>query len=409
MASTKQHGITPARPGTGASRSPAGRDSRGSHQRRSRRGRLAAVVAAGTALLAAALTVVVLLAGSGPASPPRAPVTAPLGASVASLPYWSIGNGTSVVLSHRHDFTEASPWIYGLTPGGQIEPQYGGGQAAAVTSSIGRLRAEGLRIVPTIANVTGGNWAYQPVARVLHDPALMRQQIAAIVALVRQHDYAGIDIDYEELHAADRQAFTTYVTELAAALHAHGKVLSVAVFAKISNGGYGPRNAAQDYAAIGRAADQVRLMAYDNHWATSPPGPVAPIGWVRSVLGYARSQIPASKIILGIPLYGYNWVAGHGQGISWQQAVSLAREHSARIRYDTASQSPWFSYTDAAGRPHQVWFENPASSAAKFRLARQAGAGGVFWWMYGHAAPGTWSALSQAPAARPAPAPGGSS
>ncbi|MDR0341747.1 MAG: hypothetical protein LBI49_01310 [Nocardiopsaceae bacterium] len=403
MDNSRQPVITAARPaGTGTS---ARRARRGPGGSRRRRGRLAAVLAAAAALLAAVLAAVTVLAGSGPAAPPRV--------SVASLPYWSISNGTSVVASHRHDFTEASPWIYGLTPGGQVGPQYGRGQAAAVTSSIGRLRAEGLRIVPTIANITGGTFAYQPVARVLHDPALMRQQIAAIVALVRQHDYAGIDIDYEELRAADRQVFTTYITELAAALHAHGKILSVAVFAKTSNGGYGPRNAAQDYAAIGRAADQVRLMAYDNHWASSPPGPVAPIGWVRSVLGYARSQIPVSKIILGIPLYGYDWVspgghAGHGQGISWQQAVSLARQHAARIRYDTASQSPWFSYTDSTGRPHQVWFENPASSAAKYQVARQAGAGGVFWWMYGHAAPGTWSALSQAPAARSAPAPGGS-
>jgi spore germination protein YaaH len=283
--------------------------------------------------------------------------------------------------------------VYGLTASGRVAPQFPPGQAGAVTADIGRLRAAGLRVVPTIANVTGGKFAYQPVARVLHDPALMRQQISAIVTLVQQRGYSGIDIDYEELHAADRQAFSTYITHLADALHARGKILSVAVFAKATNAGYAPRNVAQDYAAIGRAADQVRLMAYDNHWASSPPGPVAPLGWVRSVLGYARTQIPASKIILGVPLYGYDWTGNHGTGITWQRAVALASEHSVRIRYDSASQSPWFSYTDAAGRQHQVWFENPASSAAKFRLARESGVGGVFCWMYGNEAPGTWSQL----------------
>jgi hypothetical protein len=167
-----------------------------------------------------------------------------------------------------------------------------------------RLHAAGLRVLPSIANITDGKWAYQPVGPMLHSPALMARQVAAIVALVQRHDYAGVDIDYENLHAGDRQAFSTFVRDLAAAPHAHGKLLPVAVFAKTSNAGTDPRNVAQDYAAIGRVADQVRLMGYDYHWATSPPGPIAPVGWIRAVLRYAKTQIPASKIILGIPLYG---------------------------------------------------------------------------------------------------------
>ena len=102
------------------------------------------------------------------------------------------------------------------------------------------------------------------------------------MALVRQHHYAGIDIDYEKLRAGDRQVFTAFISELAAALHARGKVLSVALFAKTTNAGYAPRNMAQDYAAIGRVADQVRIMTYDI--TGPPPGPAR---WHRSA-GFAR-------------------------------------------------------------------------------------------------------------------------
>jgi spore germination protein len=210
---------------------------------------------------------------------------------------------------------------------------------------------------------------------------------------VTRQDYAGVDLDFEGLHAADRQAFSTFVTDLAAALHARGKILSVAVFAKTTDTGYGGQNVAQDYAAIGRAADQVRLMAYDYHWNTSPPGPIAPVGWVRDVLAYAKTQIPLSKIILGIPLYGYDWVGNKASDLTWQQAVQLAEAHGAVVHHDPASQSPWFSYTDSAGRAHQVWFEDPQSSAAKFAVAKEEGVGGVFLWMYGDEAPGTWSVL----------------
>jgi spore germination protein len=322
-------------------------------------------------------------------SPPRHTVV------VASMPYWNIGHGTEAVLSHRHAVNEVSPWMYGLDNASQINTQYPAGQANSVTNEIRRLRAAGQRVVPSIANITGGQWSYQPVARMLHSPALMAQHVAAITALVQQNNYAGIDIDYEDLHAGDRQVFTAFVTRLAVALHARDKVLSVAVFAKTSNAGNDPRNVAQDYAAIGRVADQVRLMGYDYHWATSAPGPVAPVSWLREVLHYAKTQIPASKIILGIPLYGYDWSGGQGAGISWLQALRLARQYHAAPHYDTTSQAPWFSYTDTSGARHTVWYENTASSRAKFDVAQGAGIAGVYLWMYGYEDTGTWSALHQ--------------
>jgi spore germination protein len=325
---------------------------------------------------------------------------------VASLPYWSIGRGTAAVLANRPDVDEASPWMYGLSGDGQIMLDSGIGKTA-LTRSLSQLRARGLPLVPTLANIDAqGNWTYPPVARILHDPVLMARHVAAIVALVNSRHYAGIDIDYEELQAGDRQDFTAFVTRLAGALHAAGKVLSVALFAKATDAGYAPRNVAQDYAAIGRAADQVRLMGYDYHWSTSPPGPIAPISWLSSVLAYAKAQIPAAKIILGVPEYGYDWSRGHGTGITWLQALQRSQQSGVQLRYSTASQAPWFSYTDPAGHRHTVWFEDAQSSRAKFRLAQAAGIGGVYIWMYGSADPGMWPALRQAlPIGPRAPAP----
>jgi spore germination protein len=323
--------------------------------------------------------------------------TSPLGSGVvvASLPYWSIGPGTEGVLANRQDVNEVSPWMYGVGSNGQIILD-SGIDKSAIDVYLNRLRAKGLPLVPTLANVDAqGNWSYGPVARTLHDPAMATRQIADIVALADSNHYAGIDLDYEDLHIGDRQAFTTFVTDLASALHAKGKVLSVALFAKTTDAGYAPRNVAQDYAAIGKVADQVRLMTYDYHWATSPPGPVAPIGWVRGVITYAKTQIPASKIVIGIPQYGYDWSGGHGASVTWQQALQLSRRYHAQPRYDASSQTPWFTYTDASGHKHTVWFENAESSRAKLDVARGAGVGGVYLWMYGSPDPGTWSALNR--------------
>lgn len=312
---------------------------------------------------------------------------------VASMPYWVLQSGTQTVLGERNDFTEASPWMYGLDAAGDVVPQFDGGDES-VTGSISQLRSSRVPLVPTIANVVNGHdFTYQPIAGILHDPARRARQVGQIVDLVTGNDYAGIDIDYENLRAGDRQVFTDFVTELADALHAKGKTLSVAVFAKADDAGYDQRNLAQDYAAIGKAADQVRLMGYDYHWATSPPGPIAPVDWINSVVSYALTQIPADKIVLGIPLYGYDWIGSTGTPIDEQQATELASRYRAKLRYDATSEAPWFTYTDDSGRQHEVWFENARSTAVKLGIARHAGIGGVFLWMTGPADPATWTAL----------------
>lgn len=341
------------------------------------------------AIIAAALVLVVFMIVPKGAGPSRGTLV------VASLPFWNIGPGTEAVERNDQNVNEVSPWIFGLGEDGRITHQYPPERADEVDEHVERLRDAGVPLVPSLANITDGRWSYEPVARVLHDPRLRDRHVREIVELVQREDYTGIDIDYENLRSGDREVFSRFVTDLGGALHASGKTLSVAVFAKDSDRGYDERNVAQDYAAIGRAADQVRLMGYDYHWSTSPPGPVAPIDWVRRVVDYAKSQMPPHRVVLGVPLYGYDWSGGQATSVTWLQAYRLAQQHRVRPEYDAASQSPWFRYTDEQGRPHEVWFENAVSSKAKFEVARGAGIRGVYLWMYGFEDAATWQRLGE--------------
>jgi spore germination protein len=311
---------------------------------------------------------------------------------VASLPFWNLTEGSNVLAANRGTFNEVSPWIYGIARNGQIVPQ--APEAATQTAAgMEQLRKSGIALVPTIANRTNGQWAYEPLANMLHDPAAMTRHIDDVVALVQREGYAGIDIDYEDLPATDRQVFTTFVTRLADALHDNDKILSIAVFAKTTDAGEDGRNAGQDYAAIGAAADEVRVMAYDYHWAESTPGPVAPISWVREVLNYAKSQMSAEKIVLGVPVSGYDWVDGQGEVVTWIQCYGRTRAFNATLRYDRLSESPSFKYTDAQGREHEVWFENAESTATKLDAAKTAGIRGVYLWMISSEDDRTWPTL----------------
>ena len=311
---------------------------------------------------------------------------------VASLPYWYLDAGTDVVLANRPAVTEVSPWLYGLASDGTIVPQYPDSHAGAATADLDKLRQAGLAVVPSIANVTNGSFSYQPIADMLHDADRTKKHIADIVALANNNGFAGIDIDYEDLAAGDRAAFTSFTYQLGQALHAANRTLSVTVFAKSSDDGDDPRDVGQDYVGLGQSADQVRVMGYGDHWESSPAGPIAPVSWVSTALNYAVSRIAPAKIVLGVPLYGMDWVGSKGTPLSWEQATALATSTKATVTYDQTSQAPWFRYTDSAGAAHEVWFENATSSSAKFAIAKQAGVG-VFLWMYGAADPGTWSAL----------------
>jgi spore germination protein YaaH len=353
-------------------------------------------------VLAAALLIggAVLLA-AGRSQPPSADADEPvLPQVIGSLPVWNLAGGTTTIVQHADVFTAASPSLYEVGPTGEVtlRQQPPGVVAPA---QLDALRREGIPIVPTISNTRDGNWDTPLIQAVLHDPDLVARHIDAIVSLVREQGFAGVDIDYEDLAAADRDVFTQFIERLADALHAEDRTLTVDVFAKDTDAGYDERNLAQDYAALGAAADQVRLMAYDWHWQTSGAGPIAPADWVGRVLTYAVHEIPAHKVVLGIPTYGYSWGPESAQLVSWLQSYALSRAHGAQVNWDMTAQSPWFSYVDDQGSEQTVWFENAYSVKAKLELAESYRIGGVFLWLVGHEDDGLWPIVSGFASGRP--------
>lgn len=112
---------------------------------------------------------------------------------------------------------------------------------------------------------------------------------------------------------------------------------------------------------------------------------VAPLNKIREVVEYALTKIPASKINLGIPNYGYDWTLPFVQGASKAvtigniQAVQIAIANDASIQFDETAQSPYFQYF-SEGLTHEVWFEDVRSLSAKFRLVEEYRLRGVGYW-----------------------------
>lgn len=314
---------------------------------------------------------------------------------VGYVPYWDQRRGFDVVRQHLDLFDQVSPVWYSLEPTGDIV------LADAENTTVERrtvrlLQAKGIEVIPTITNLRDGDWAPGLVQSMLHDPAAVRTHVRELVELVDSKGYDGIDIDYEHLRAEDRRQYSDFLTMLGEALHDEGKVLTTAVHPKTSEEGDDERNVAQDFAAIGAAVDQVRVMTYDYSWEDSPPGPVAPAGWVEEVIEWTVTQVPPHKVVLGIVLLGYDWANGHGETVDYEQARATARAHNVTVRR-SGDGSPWFRYRDASGTRHEVWFEDAESVSAKLGLVSEYGLGGTFFWRLGGEDSEVWSLANREP------------
>ena len=275
--------------------------------------------------------------------------------------------------------TYLTPFTYGIGPDASLVPLDDGGLLAMA-------REAGVQPLMHLSTLTeSGNFSTARATEVLSSPALSDRLISEAAATVREKGYRGLDLDFEFLGAANAAAYADFASRLRAALN--GLPLITALAPKTSDGQPGLLYEGHDYGALGAVSDAVLLMTYEWGYTYGPPMAVAPLPNVRRVVEYALSRIPAEKIFLGFPNYGYDWPLPYERGttrarsISNPEAVWLAAEFGAEIRFDDGAQTPYFNYT-AGGTAHEVWFEDPRSAKAKYDLVSEYSLRGVGFWNF---------------------------
>ncbi|SFK99194.1 spore germination protein [Paenibacillus sp. 1_12] len=233
-------------------------------------------------------------------------------------------------------------------------------------------------------------------AALLNDEQLQDTLMKEIIQTAKRLDFKDIHFDMEHLRPQDREAYNRFLRKAADIIHQQGFLMSTALVPKTSAAQTGAWYTAHDYKAHGEIADFVIIMTYEWGYSGGPAMAVSPIGPVRQVLEYALTEIPASKIMMGQNLYGYDWtlpfVAGgaYARALSPQEAIDLARERQAAIQYDYAAQAPHFTYWDDNGKTHIVWFEDARSIQAKFDLLKELNLRGISYWKLGLSFPQNW-------------------
>jgi spore germination protein YaaH len=261
--------------------------------------------------------------------------------------------------------------------------------------------------MPVMPLVVNSDFDRNAVSKILRSPELQERTASYLAYLARSGRFVGWQLDFERIDPADKVQYSAFVKRVAAKLHRDGRLLSVAVTPRFSDSfpdnrdvpyRTGEWGAGFDYRALGAHADFVVLMAYDQHTSGTPPGPVAGYDWVRAALEYATSRIPPGKLVLGIPLYGREWVATPtgqiSRSLNYDSVTSLLGRPELEVQWHDAWRTPWVEFRDEPDT-HTVWFENRRSFEEKLGLAKEFGLRGLAAWRVGFEDPEFWSVTSE--------------
>ncbi|NBD23162.1 S-layer homology domain-containing protein [Paenibacillus glycinis] len=231
----------------------------------------------------------------------------------------------------------------------------------------------------------------------LSDKARRQAFVQQLAERVRKYGSDGLNVDFENVMPQDRDDFTAFITALHQQLTAVPAVLSVNVSPDLGS----DWTEVFDYEALGKNADYVVLMGYDEHWGGDPvAGSVSSLPWLRQGLSDLLLQVPADKTILAVPLYTRDWQTSAG-GAAVSAEIDLLRQNSLVL-----SKKPSLHWDERLGQyvaqygdksaPHRIWLEDGRSLTLKTRLGDSYSLAGTAYWYMGGESSDIWTSLRNA-------------
>jgi spore germination protein YaaH len=321
-----------------------------------------------------------------------------LTASPLAMLYYSDDSlGMASLEAHSSAMTVLAPQCYGLDRAGVLH----GHLPDKVMGVTRRAR------LPLMPLVTNPGFDRSIAHALLHNAAAQGHAITALAQTAENEQYVGWQLDFEGIDPADKLAYTRFVAHVAARLHRDHRLLSVAVVPRFSDffpdstaPGFhtGEWGAAFDYRGLGRAADFLVLMAYDQHTPLTPAGPVAGYDWVQAAVNYAVRRVPPSKLLLGIPFYGREWVetsdgtAAHS--LAYKDLKHYLEDPGSERYWDDLFRTTWFRMREG-DTVRTAWFDDARSLREKINLVQVDHLRGYAAWRLGVEDPEFWQSAGQ--------------
>ena len=268
------------------------------------------------------------------------------------------------------------------------------------------------------------------LSNLLADPTSRANIVNTILNLVITNKFDGIDLDFENFAYVDpisswpttQARWVQFLSDLSTALHAQGKILSITTPPL-----FDPTSGKKGYylyawSQVANFIDQLHIMAYD--YSTTSPGPIGPLQWTTNAVTYAVSVIPASKIFIGIPGYGRDWVTkvvgtcptlpinyvktvapGVVSTFVMHNVASLAATYGATPTYNQTYAESSFTYQKQYNGTTQtgalttctayrtVWYQDASSFTARANLVSRYRLAGLSEWTFGMEDPSAFQAI----------------
>lgn len=322
---------------------------------------------------------------------------------------------SSYLFANKDLMKEVMPFWYTLKTPTLIRDDYTTGNPSwPIKDTICLMQKSGLKLIPTITDgsdklVLSGYLAKAEVRTTI---------VKSIVDLVNKYSFDGIDLDFEGFAFVDGNTtwaktapnWVLFVKELSTALHAQQKLLSISAPYSFDPTEKQKGYTVYSWAAIASSIDRLRIMTYD--YSVAKPGPIGPIAWTEKTLKYAVSIMPASKVFIGLPGYGRDWITsvsgtcpvsappgliGGAKASTFKMnyAAAKAAIDNATPVFDEKNSEATYSYTQtfngltAKGAAttctvnRTVWYQNDRSYLERMNLVAKYRLGGSALWTLG--------------------------
>jgi cellulose synthase/poly-beta-1,6-N-acetylglucosamine synthase-like glycosyltransferase/spore germination protein YaaH/peptidoglycan/xylan/chitin deacetylase (PgdA/CDA1 family) len=245
------------------------------------------------------------------------------------------------------------------------------------------MKNAGVNIMPMLSNFydKDKNFHGEAVHRIINNKAKREKLINDLINILLKNKFAGVNVDLEELKETSDEAFVAFQKELYDKLHARKLLVTQDVI---------PFNEDYNYEALSRYNDFLFVMAYDENSSGTKPGPIAEQKWIEAAMDQALKKIPSHKVVLGLAAYGYDWPVEKEETdpadvavLTYQDALSAAKEAQAKIIFDNDTYNLSFSYYDDENILHQAYFTDAATTFNAMRFATESELAGVALWRLG--------------------------
>ena len=322
---------------------------------------------------------------------------------------------SSYLFTNKDLMKEVMPFWYSLKTPTLIRDDYSTANPSwPIANTICLMRKSGLQLIPTITDGTDK----LVLSGYLAKPEVRTTIVKTIVNLVNKYSFDGIDLDFEGFAFVDGNTtwpktapnWVLFVKELSVALRAQQKLLSISAPYAFNPAEKQKGYYVYSWAEIASSIDRLRIMTYD--YSVAKPGPIGPISWTEKTLRYAVSIMPASKVFIGFPGYGRDWItsvtgtcpATAPPGLKAGAKAATFRMNYANAKaaidqavpiFDVKSSEATYSYQQTFNGltskgaattctvNRTVWYQNDRSYLERMNLVAKYRLGGAALWTLG--------------------------